>query len=35
MEPVATEIPLTIGLLLAEIVYEWSFNNYGIYGYGF
>jgi hypothetical protein len=32
MEPIATEIPLAIGILLAEIVYEWSFNTYGIYG---
>jgi|LauGreSuBDMM15SN_2_FD.fasta_scaffold28993_2 hypothetical protein len=33
---VATEIPLAIGIPLAEIYYEWyEWSFYGIYGYGF
>jgi hypothetical protein len=33
MEPIATEIPLTYGFLLAEVVWEWSFNTYGCFGF--
>jgi hypothetical protein len=32
-EPIAIEIPLAYGVLLAEVICDWSFNTYGCFGF--